>query len=96
MESNYDPSTTTSTATSGGITDRLIAYMAEQARMHGLSFVLLAAAIWYFHGENIKMTAEIQACNSSIIELYQNNQAHLQEIIGNNTRALEQIKALTR
>lgn len=78
------------------MTDRLFAYLAEQARMHGLSFVLLAAAVWYFHGENSKMTSEIRACNNSIIEMYQSNQSHLQEIISNNTRALEEIKAITR
>lgn len=78
------------------MSEKILAYLAEQARMHGLSFVLLGAAVWYFHGENMKMSSEIRACNQSIIDMYRNDRIQLQEIISNNTKALEEIKLITR
>lgn len=78
------------------MTDRIFTYLADQLRMHGLSFLLLAAAVWYFQGENMKMANEIKACNQSIIDMYRTDRMHLQEIIDNNTRALEEIKAINR
>lgn len=78
------------------MTDRMIQFLMEQARMHGLGFILLAAAVYYFQTENAKMTDEIRACNNTIIEMYRTDRLQLQEIIANNTKALEEIKLITR
>lgn len=70
-------------------TDRIVSYISDQVRMHGLSFVLLACAVWYFHGENKQMGAEIRTCNQTIIDMYRSDRIQLQEIINNNTKVLE-------
>lgn len=66
----------------------ILTYLAEQLRMHGLSFLLLGVAVWYFHGENLKMKSEIKACNDALIEMYRSDRSELLEVVRNNTAAL--------
>lgn len=66
----------------------VINYLSDQIRLHGLSFFLLGVAVWYFHGQNEVMKAEVRACNDTIIQMYATNQAKLMEALNNNTEAL--------
>lgn len=63
-------------------------YLLDQLRMHGLSFLLLGIAVWYFHAENLKMKGEIKQCNDALIEMYRTDRSELLEVVRNNTAAL--------
>ena len=71
--------------------DTIINYLAEQARIHGLAMVLLGAAVWYFHGENLKMAEDIKSCHQDVISIYREDRIRMMEIIQNNTEALRRI-----
>ena len=66
-------------------------YIEEQLQRHGLSFALLAAAVWYFYNVNSNLQAEVRACNDRVIDIYADQQKQLREVIDNNTKVLETI-----
>jgi hypothetical protein len=66
-------------------------YIEEQLQRHGLSFALLACAVWYFYNVNASLQSEVRACNDKMIDIYQEQQKQLREVIDNNTRVLETI-----
>jgi len=76
------------------MTQRVIDYFTNYLLKQGPTIVLLACAVWYFSSENRQMSEEIRACNQSIIDMYRTDRIQLQEIISNNTRALQEIKFL--
>lgn len=78
------------------MTDTVLNYLADQARQHGLSVVLLGLAVWYFQGETTKLANEIKACNQTIIDVYRTDRLRNMEVISNNTKALEEIKTMNR
>lgn len=71
---------------------RFINYLTEQLRLHGLSFVLMAMAIWYFQNQNHEITRDLKACNETIISEYKNDRIQMLEVISNNTAALHQLR----
>lgn len=66
-------------------------YLMEQIRTHGIIFVLLGVAVWYFQNENVNMKEQIRQCNDALIETYRTNQIQLLDVINNNTRALQDV-----
>lgn len=73
---------------------RFINYITEQIRLHGMTIVLLAVAVWYFEGQNKVLREEIRDCNQSLIAEYKVDRAQTLQIISNNTAALNQIRAI--
>jgi hypothetical protein len=73
------------------VRSKLIDYLLAQLKMHGIGLALLMLAVWYFHGENIRMQSEIRKCNDSMIEMYRTDRIQLLDVINNNTRALDRI-----
>lgn len=73
------------------IKSAIIDYLWSQLKLHGISMLLLAIAVWYFHGENKRMQQEIRSCNQAIIVQYEQSQAKLLEALNNNTLALNRI-----
>ena len=71
--------------------ENIIDYLLEQLKMHGLSFVLLAMAIWYFYNVNNELRKKIEISNQRIIELYQIRQKEANEVINKNTTALNRL-----
>jgi len=71
--------------------ESIIDYLLEQLKMHGLSFVLLAMAIWYFYNVNNELRAKIEISNQRIIELYQIRQKEANDVIAKNTTALNRL-----
>lgn len=69
----------------------VFSYIEEQLQRHGLSFALLAAAVWYFYNVNARLQTEVRACNDRVIDIYQEQQKQLREVIDNNTKVLETI-----
>jgi hypothetical protein len=47
------------------------AWLLELLKKQGLSFVLLAFAIWYFYGEVQRLEQKSDQCHGRIIEVYQ-------------------------
>ena len=74
---------------------RFLDYLMEQIRIHGLTIVLLALAVWYFEAQNNILKEEIRDCNQTMISEYKVERAQTLQIISNNTAALNQIHALT-
>ena len=68
-------------------------YLLEQLRFHGLSFVLLGLAVWYFYTVNSQLQQDIKDCNEKIIEIYSNQQMQFREVIQKNTIALDKLTA---
>ncbi len=71
--------------------ENIVDYLLEQLKMHGLSFVLLAMAIWYFYNVNNELRKKIEISNQRIIELYQIRQKEANEVINKNTTALNRL-----
>ena len=71
--------------------ENIIDYLLEQLKMHGLSFVLLAMAIWYFYNVNNELRKKIEISNQRIIELYQIRQKEANDVINKNTTALNRL-----
>lgn len=46
-------------------------WVLDLLKKQGLSFVLLAFAVWYFYGEVKRLETKADICQSRIIELYQ-------------------------
>lgn len=67
------------------------AFLWDQLRTHGLSFVLLALAVGYFQQNTRELTQELKLCNQEILELYREDRVKMLEIISNNTRAVNQL-----
>lgn len=77
---------------------KLGGYLAEQLKLHGLPFVLLAGAVWWFQEKNIilekaaiERDAKLELCNDKIIAAYQENQAKLLDVIDRNSRAFNDL-----
>lgn len=68
------------TATAGNINPWL--WLLDLLKKQGLSFVLLAFAVWYFYGEVKRLEAKADLCQSRIIDLQV-------DVILANTRAME-------
>lgn len=71
---------------------KLIDYISEQLRLHGLSFLLLGAMVYYFYGEVERLSDEVKSCNKSVIQVYQAERAELRQVIERNTIALENLR----
>ncbi len=56
----------------------------------GFSFMLLGLAVWYVTSQNQKMEARLNACNDTVISVYQEQNERLLDLVENNNRALEQ------
>lgn len=65
--------------------------LVAQLKQHGLSFTLLAMAVWYFYTVNADLQREVRACNDKVIDIYNDQQSQLRNVIDNNTKVLESI-----
>ena len=61
----------------------------EMLRKQGLPFLMLAAAVWYFHAETQKMEAKISSCNSKLVQIYQAQHEEFIELLGKISNQLE-------
>lgn len=77
---------------SGGSFDRWVDLAYEQLKKQGFNFLLLALAIWYFHDKNEKMNAELDKCNSAILQMYREDRTQAYELVQNNTKALIELR----
>lgn len=57
-------------------------WLLDLLKKQGLSFVLLAFAVWYFYGEVKRLEAKADLCQARIIQFQE-------EVIWRNTRAME-------
>lgn len=78
------------------LNNKLLTYFIDQAKLHGLTFILMAIAVWYFEKQNSVLNDELKACTDAVISVYRTDRAQLLDVVSNNTAALERIKILTQ
>lgn len=71
---------------------KLIDHIYEQLRLHGLSFVMLAAITYYFYTKVEALSNEVKDCNAAVIRVYEEDRKKLIETIERNTVALNKIR----
>lgn len=66
----------------------------EELKKQGFSFLLLAAAVWYFHSENLDLRKSVNNCNERIIqELFEDRDA-TNKLIYDNTQTMKELKTI--
>lgn len=71
---------------------KLIDYISEQLRLHGLSFLLLGVMVYYFYEKVERLSDEVKSCNQAVIQVYQEERTELRQVIERNTIALENLR----
>lgn len=64
----------------------------EELKKQGFSFLLLAAAVWYFHTENLDLRKSVNACNEKQLERYESNEKEMIRVMMENTRTMKEIQ----
>lgn len=57
----------------------------------GLSFLLLAAAVWWFSVENNDLRRRIDDCNSNMIENFKTDRENMIRVIEDNTHTMDRL-----
>lgn len=63
----------------------------KHVNRHGLSFLILAGIVLYFHSQNAILDSRILDCNNNTLQMYQDRNAQLMEVIERNSRAMESL-----
>lgn len=71
---------------------KILTYILEQLRLHGLSFLLLGAITYYFFTKVEALSEEVKACNNEVITVYREERNELSKVIERNTIALEKLE----
>lgn len=61
----------------------------DNIQKQGLSFLLLAAFVWYFHGQNNQLQDKVDICNNSIVDCISDENELLRSVVENNTRVMK-------
>lgn len=70
---------------------KMIEYLVEQLRLHGLSFLLMGVAVHFLYAEYRDLSEEVKDCNASIIEHYRFQTTELTKVVEANTVVLEKL-----
>ena len=70
----------------------VLPWILDSLKRQGFTWFLTALAVWFFYDQTQKMQLKIDACNNTIIEMYQKDRDELIKVIQANTLALEHIK----
>lgn len=70
---------------------KLLEMMLNEARKHGVGFLILLVMLWYFHNQTTKLENKVDACNSAMMESLSNQNAMLLSAMERNSQAMENI-----
>lgn len=64
----------------------------DNLKKHGISFILLAFAIWYMEGKNQALESKIDTCNREALEMYKTQNALLVQVVQDNSTVLLKVR----
>lgn len=70
---------------------KLLEMILNEARKHGVGFLILLGVVWYFHDQTTKLENKVDACNSAMLESFQNQNALLLSAMQRNSQAMENL-----
>jgi len=70
---------------------KLIEMILNEARKHGVAFMILLGVVWYFHGQTTKLENKVDSCNSAMVESFRNQNALLLQAMERNSQAMENL-----
>jgi hypothetical protein len=76
--------------------EQFLNIITEQIKRQGLSFVILAAVVWFFYDEVQEVKRDFAACNTQLIEMYSKHSLENREVILKNTQVIEEVKELIK
>jgi len=65
--------------------EKILGEIMQMAKQQGFSIALLVLAVWWMNGENNELEEKVDLCNQTLIESYQENNAHIIEVLNDNT-----------
>lgn len=73
-----------------------IMWVLDLLKKQGLSFVLLAFAVWYFYGEVQRLETKSDICNTRMMELYQGVILQNMDVMRRVEKQLEESEEATK
>lgn len=73
--------------------NEVVQYIFAEAKKHGVGFLILLAVVWYFHEQNEKIQAKVDACNGAMLEVYRQQNGILINAVDRNSTAMENLSS---
>lgn len=68
---------------------KFITFLMDMAKSHGFGLVLLCGFAYYMYLEKIQMQSQLDNCNTSILEIYQQQNEDFRDVVKENTEAIK-------